>query len=498
MPLGDSITWDDRIGDNRTDGERISYRYRLWQLLTDAGYDFDFVGSQYTGYDIFPDAENEGHPGWTDDDIAASVYDFLLDNPAEIILLHIGTNDFGPDPGGVKDILDEIDRYEADFGINITVILARIINRSNYHSGTTLFNDNVEELAFSRVNIITDPAYPDRIIFGAQVDMEDGAGIDYNLITDNPPGDMWDNLHPSETGYSKMADVWFFALIDILPVPDGCYLYQRFEETTLTEGIEYYTDRTYTLTNVPSKFLGLDMIKTPNDDRFRENGNGYLTFEMPSDGTVYVGVDGRASSVPDWLNGFTYTGDRIYTSLSTQPYLEVYSRTYTAGECVDLGGNFGPGSSSENRSNYIMFYGTISGCALDARFEETTLAEGIEYYTDRTYTLTNVPSKFFGLDMIKTPNDDRFRENGNGYLTFEMPSDGTVYVGIDGRASSVPDWLNGFTYTGDRIYTSLSTQPYLEVYSRTYTAGECVDLGGNFGPGSSSENRSNYIVFFEP
>ena len=64
MPLGDSITWDDRIGDNRTDGERISYRYRLWQLLTDAGYDFDFVGSQNTGFDIFPDAENEGHPGF--------------------------------------------------------------------------------------------------------------------------------------------------------------------------------------------------------------------------------------------------------------------------------------------------------------------------------------------------------------------------------------------------------------------------------------------------
>ncbi len=148
MPLGDSITWDDRDNDTRSDGEKIAYRYRLWQLLTDAGYEIDFVGSEYTGYDFFPDAENEGHPGWTDDDIAASVYDFLSDNPAKIILLHIGTNDLNPDPGGVENILDEIDRYEADFGITITVILARIINRSTYSAMTTLFNDNVENMAF--------------------------------------------------------------------------------------------------------------------------------------------------------------------------------------------------------------------------------------------------------------------------------------------------------------------------------------------------------------
>ena len=69
MPLGDSITWDDRLNDPRSDGVKVAYRYRLWQLLTNAGYDIDFVGSENTGFDLFPDAENEGHPGWTDDEI---------------------------------------------------------------------------------------------------------------------------------------------------------------------------------------------------------------------------------------------------------------------------------------------------------------------------------------------------------------------------------------------------------------------------------------------
>jgi hypothetical protein len=47
--------------------------------------------------------------------------------------------------------------------------------------------------------------------------MENGAGFDYHLSTDNPPGDMVDNLHPVETGNAKMADLWFTGLISILP-----------------------------------------------------------------------------------------------------------------------------------------------------------------------------------------------------------------------------------------------------------------------------------------
>jgi hypothetical protein len=217
MPLGDSITWDDRIYETRGDGEKVAYRHSLWQLLTNAGYEIDFVGSEYTGYDIFPgpepDAENEGHPGWTDDQIANEVYQFLVDNPADIILLHIGTNDVDPDPGGVEFILNEIDRYEADSGTKIFVILARIINRAPYSATTTAFNDNVEDMAYWRVNGPDDPAYPDNIIFGVDVDMEDGAGIVYDI----QDGDMYDLYHPNEMGYAKMANVWYSGLMEILP-----------------------------------------------------------------------------------------------------------------------------------------------------------------------------------------------------------------------------------------------------------------------------------------
>ena len=218
MPLGDSITQGFNSGEIDPD-RQVSYRKALWDKLIAAGYDVDFVGSLDSGSALFADPDHEGHEGFRDDQIAAFIYGWLEVNPADIILLHIGTNDLGSSPADVEDILNEIDRYEADYSTEITVVVARIINRIPYSGTTTLFNNNVEVMANARVNDSNNPAYPDKIVFGQKVDMEDGAGIDYNI---QPVGDMYDNLHPYQygTGYNKMADVWFSALEQILSDPD--------------------------------------------------------------------------------------------------------------------------------------------------------------------------------------------------------------------------------------------------------------------------------------
>ena len=91
----------------------------------------------------------------------------------------------------------------------------------------------------------------------------------------------------------------------------------------------------------------------------------------------------------------------------------------------------------------------------------------MEYYTDRDYTLTSVPSAYVGMDAILTPNDGRDYTASIGYLKFEMPFDGNVYVAYDSRATSLPTWMSSFSDTGDRIYTSLSTQPYLKSFQQT-------------------------------
>jgi len=167
-----------------------------------------------------------------------------------------------------------------------------------------------------------------------------------------------------------------------------------------------------------------------------------------------------------------------------------------------------PGPSSTCADAVRFVYDSSQGeCFLDTRFEETVLSNNMEYYTDRTYTLTSVPSEYIGMNAIKTseyigmnaiktPNDDRNLTTESNYLTFEMPENATVYVAFDQRAVNLPNWLDDFSYTGNDIQTSLSTQQYLRVYSKPYSAGDCINLGANKAPGFSGETVSNYIVFY--
>lgn len=210
MPLGDSIT-KGVYAELTDETKQIGYRKDLWDLLVASDYNVDFVGSLINGdyYTNF-DPDHEGHGGKADSYIAANIYgsggeSWLTSNPADIILLHIGTNGLDPDPSDVENILDKVDQFEANSGTHVTVVLARIINRIPYSSTTTDFNDNVEAMAQLRI------AAGDDIVI---VDMEDGAGIDYQI---QPDGDMSsDTIHPYSTGYTKMAAVWYAALTGIL------------------------------------------------------------------------------------------------------------------------------------------------------------------------------------------------------------------------------------------------------------------------------------------
>jgi hypothetical protein len=152
MPLGDSITYDNRVGDPRPVGLRVAYRQYLWLMLQDGSFNIDFVGSVIAGQDAVPpfDTDNEGHPGWTAGQTATNIYNFLVNHPADVVLLHLGTNGLVASPAGIESILSEIDRFENDYSNPVTVFLALIINRVPYSVTTTQFNVNVQAMAQAR------------------------------------------------------------------------------------------------------------------------------------------------------------------------------------------------------------------------------------------------------------------------------------------------------------------------------------------------------------
>lgn len=199
MPLGDSITHGYGSGITVMN----SYRKVLKALLEDNGYSVDFVGGLADG--DFPDNQHHGHDGWYADHdtstntILSRAAAWVSATSADIVLLHIGTNDIHghhEDAAEVDDILDEI--YGANS--NATVVLALIINAADGYSRSgdiSAYNSNLNVMAQGRI------AGGDDLLV---VDMENGAGMDYGSA------DMAGTLHPSQAGYDKMATNWYPAV----------------------------------------------------------------------------------------------------------------------------------------------------------------------------------------------------------------------------------------------------------------------------------------------
>jgi GDSL-like Lipase/Acylhydrolase family len=205
MPLGNSITY----GSSSTGV--VGYRRSLYQLLLDACYNVDFVGSQTDGFPTDFDRNHEGHSGWRADQIRDNITGWLNSTPADIVLLHIGTNDISQGQGSsnpaneIGQILDLIAAWE-EVNNDVWVVLARIINRNDsWSSTTTALNSRIQDLADTRITA------GDKIVV---VDMESAL---------NYPADLSDAVHPNDTGYGKMAAVWFSVLEDLIissPNPD--------------------------------------------------------------------------------------------------------------------------------------------------------------------------------------------------------------------------------------------------------------------------------------
>jgi len=201
MPLGNSIT-------RAVAGSELEMGYRrmLYLDLVNAGYDIDFVGSQIDGLVEDFDRDHEGHSGWEADEIRDNVYNWLVANPADYVLLHIGTNDVTHnhvDVNEVDQLLDSIDQFETDYANPIKVLLARIVHRTDALTPKTIiFNDSVEALVL------------DRVLNGDDIVI---VGMDTALTY---PDDIADKVHPNQSGYDKMARTWFNHLLEILPYGD--------------------------------------------------------------------------------------------------------------------------------------------------------------------------------------------------------------------------------------------------------------------------------------
>jgi lysophospholipase L1-like esterase len=203
MPVGDSIT--DGSSFDSPDGTG-GYRGPLYTALTQAGYNVDYVGSHTVNSGLLVEKEHDGHSGWRINQIDANIAGWFgqIADP-DVILLHIGTNDFG---GGTPDAT-AIDRLDALITKMATlrpyahIIVTNLMERNGAPNVNieTQFNPFVEE----RVN--AQAALGRRVTF-------------LNMRAAVPLSDMPDGLHPDQTGYTKMAAAWLPAIQAVIG-PEG-------------------------------------------------------------------------------------------------------------------------------------------------------------------------------------------------------------------------------------------------------------------------------------
>lgn len=219
VALGDSIT--------HADNGRNSYRRDLWNLLVEAGYPVDFVGTQNTtqGRQPFPDSnfdpDHEARWGWRTDEIlngrpsvpdSGKLSDWLTQYTPDVALVHLGSNDAfqgNSAKSTIEELRQVIQILRAD-NPNVTIFLAQIISVVN------------------RVSPVRDQTRNERVmelnaLIPALVESEDSAESPVILVDQftgfDAVADNYDGVHPNLEGEAKMAARWFEALDPYLDAP---------------------------------------------------------------------------------------------------------------------------------------------------------------------------------------------------------------------------------------------------------------------------------------
>ncbi len=165
------------------------------------------------------------------------------------------------------------------------------------------------------------------------------------------------------------------------------------------------------------------------------------------------------------------------------------SKTYTI-TCIGSGNGSSAKSITVSVTDSTPTIATLIS-NLPSTFRTGVVTKGNQFYTDRAYILTSIPSNISGNLLIRTPNNDKF-VTGSKYLTFTLNKNATVLIAFDKSITTKPAWLNEFTNTETTVTTN---NGHYDLYKKIFTQGSAVTLGGNNAyPSSASGSSSNYFV----
>ena len=193
MPLGDSIT------EGYQSTAENGYRGSLYSQLIAQGNQTDFVGLYRNG-NVF-DPDHTGYIGGRIDTIQGLADNALATYQPNVVTLHIGSNDLNGNyqvstaPNRLAALIDQI--FADDPGV--TLLVAQLIpNRvAEVQARINDYNNQIPGIVQARAN----------------------AGKHIYLVSMNTlstASDFADNLHPNDSGYQKMANVWYAGIQQVI------------------------------------------------------------------------------------------------------------------------------------------------------------------------------------------------------------------------------------------------------------------------------------------
>ncbi|KAK3353281.1 SGNH hydrolase-type esterase domain-containing protein [Lasiosphaeria hispida] len=191
MPLGASITW------GQASSEGNGYRAELRYQLTSAGNVVNMVGSRQHGN--MADSDVEGWPGFRIDQVHQKAREVVPQWKPNVFLINVGTND-AVQSRNISTAGERMEQMINDLysmSPRATVLLSTLLlNRNpaterNVQSINQQFTSLIPKLRMAGRRIIL-------------VDMRSDQGpVD---------GDLFDETHPNDSGYRKMANIWYTGL----------------------------------------------------------------------------------------------------------------------------------------------------------------------------------------------------------------------------------------------------------------------------------------------
>ncbi|KAH6949099.1 family 3 carbohydrate esterase, partial [Fusarium avenaceum] len=190
MPLGDSITKGNGSKDQK------GYRNRLREKLTGRGASVDMIGSLKHPSTGMADNDHEGHSGR----VLAQINEYWRRSIAarpNVVLVHAGTNnmdleeDLEGSPAMLAAIIDGLLANAPD----ATVLVAPVIwaNKPRMQQNTDRFNPKV-------ISIIEERQKHGKHVLEVPIDIT--------------VADLWDEKHPNDSGYEKMASAWLKGILE--------------------------------------------------------------------------------------------------------------------------------------------------------------------------------------------------------------------------------------------------------------------------------------------